>query len=463
MKEYDIVSIGTGSAMSIVSQALNDDPNLGIAVIENEAPGGICLTRGCIPSKMLLYPAEIINHIVESNKFGIETEIESIDFKYIMGRMREHIRPESESIGKNLKNSDDLDFYPKTAKFIDDYVLDMGGQRIRGKKIILGIGSRVSKPPIENLEKVGYLTSETLLNLERLPDSVTVIGGGYIAAEYGYFLSMMGSDVTIVGRNPQFVPSEEKDVSELLKKKLSSYMDILTGHEVKKVGKKSGKKMVMAEHDGEKRIVKSEEILLAAGRKSNADLLEPEKSGIETDERGWIKVDETLETSKSNIWALGDATGKHMFKHVANYEAQVVYENALGSGVRRVDYHAVPHAIFTYPQVASVGLKEKEAKKEHEILIGYYPFDQTAKGSAMDIEDYFVKVIVEQETYRILGAHIVGPQASVLIQEIVNLMYTDDRSAIPIFTGMHIHPSLSEVVERAFSNLHSHDHHSHSH
>ncbi len=459
MKDYDLISIGTGSAMSSVSRVLNSDPDADVAVIENDEPGGICLTRGCIPSKMLLYPAEVVNHILEVERFGIDAEINSIDFKDIMDRMREHVRPESENIGKNLKKSEDIDFFQDDARFVDDYVLKVNGQKIKGKKIILGTGSRPTKPPIDGLEEVGYLTSRDLLDLEELPKSVVVIGGGYIAAEYGYFLAMMGSDVTIVGRNPQFVPSEEEAISEVLEEKLSRYMDIRTGFEVQKVEEKSGKKVVAAENKkGEKKRGKAEEILLAAGRRSNSDILRPEKSGIATDEKGWIKVDETLETSKQNIWALGDATGKHMFKHVANYEAQIVNENAFGEGVMKADYHAVPHAVFTYPQVASVGMKEKEARKDHDVLIGYYPFKNTAKGSAMDIEDYFVKVIVEQQTHRILGAHIVGPQASVLIQEIINLMYTESQSMIPIYRGMHIHPSLSEVVERAFSNLHSHEH-----
>ncbi len=464
MKEYDLISIGTGSAMSVVTQALNEDPSMDIAVIENEKPGGICLTRGCIPSKMLLYPAEVVNHIKEADRFGIEADIKSIDFGHVMERARDHVNSQSQSIGQNLRRSDDLDFYEGDAEFVDDYVLKVNDEKIKGEKIVLGIGSRIGKPPIDNLEKTGYLTSESLLELKELPESITVIGGGYIAAEYGYFLSMMGSDVTIVGRNPQFVPSEEKDVSRVLKDKLSNYMDIYTGYEVQKTAKKKGKKFILAKNEDDKIKIKNEEILLAAGRRSNADILKPEKSGIKTDEKGWIEVDNHMRTSKDNIWALGDATGEHMFKHVANYEAKIVYENAIEGRGNEMDYHAIPHAIFTYPQVASVGMSESEAGKKHDVMVGYYPFEDTAKGMAMDIEDYFVKVIVDAADYKILGAHIVGPQASVLIQEIVNLMYTNDGTFLPIYNGMHIHPSLSEVVSRAFYNLHSHDHsHQHSH
>ncbi len=464
MKEYDIISIGTGSAMSIVTQALNDDPDLDIAVIENEKPGGICLTRGCIPSKMMLYPAEVVNQILEAKRFGIDVDIQSIDFEEVMERMRDHVNPQSKSIEKNLKQSPDFDFYQTEAEFVDDYTLRVDDKKIKGEKIILGIGSRPAIPPIDNLEKVKYLTSKTLLELGELPESVTVIGGGYIAAEYGYFLAMMGSEVKIIGRNSQFVPSEEKEVSEILAKKLSRYMDIYTGYEAKKVKEKVGKKWVLAEDgNGKKTKVKSEELLVATGRRSNSDILKPEKSGVQTDKKGWIKVNTHMRTSKKNIWALGDATGEYMFKHVANYEAKIVYENAIEGKKSTIDYHAVPHAVFTYPQVASVGMKEKEASEEHDILIGYYPFEDTAKGSAMDVEDYFVKVIVDSADYRILGAHIVGPEASILIQEIINLMYTKNQTFLPIYHGMHIHPSLSEVVERAFSNLHSHSHEHHQH
>ncbi|MBS3790088.1 MAG: dihydrolipoyl dehydrogenase [Candidatus Thermoplasmatota archaeon] len=462
MREYNIIAVGTGSAMSIVTQALNDDPDLDIAVIENEKPGGICLTRGCIPSKMMLYPAEVINHIQEADRFGIDVDIKSIDFERVMKRMKNHVDSQSENIEKNLKESTDLDFFQTDAVFIDDYTLEVENKEIKGEKIILGTGSRPAIPPIDNLEKVGYHTSKSLLDIEDLPKSFIVIGGGYIAAEYGYFLGMMGAEVTIIGRNPQFVPSEEKEVSEVLENKLSKYMDIHTGYEVKKVKEKSGNKWALAVDNGGKKIqIKGEDILVATGRRSNSDILKPEKSGIKTDERGWIKVDDNMKTSKENIWAFGDATGKHMFKHVANYEAKIVYQNAIEGRKSEVDYHAVPHAIFTYPQVAAVGMKEAEASKEHDILVGHYPFEETAKGLAMDIEDYFVKVIVDSSDYRILGAHIIGPQASVLIQEVVNLMYTEKQNFLPIYHGMHIHPSLSEVVERAFSNLHSHQHQHH--
>jgi mycothione reductase len=281
----------------------------------------------------------------------------------------------------------------------------------------------------------------------------------------------MGSRVTIIGRNPRFLPNEEPEVSELAKREMSKHMSILTNHEVIEVqSTDGGKKKIIAQDrsSGNKIDVVIDEILVATGRASNTDILHPEKGGIKTDAKGWIVVNEYFETSQPNIWAFGDADGKYLFKHVANYESIVVYRNALQKKRVKVDYHAVPYAIFSHPEIGTVGLKEKEAIDRYgdeNTLIGLYRYQDTAKGDAMEVKDCFVKVIVEKDTNKILGAHIIGPYASILIQEIVNLMYTPEQSANPIRHGMHIHPALSEVVERAFSSLMppSHYHHTLKH
>jgi dihydrolipoamide dehydrogenase len=200
----------------------------------------------------------------------------------------------------------------------------------------------------------------------------------------------------------------------------------------------------------------AEEILVAAGRVPNNDILHPEKAGIKTDAHGFIFADEYMQTSQPNIWVLGDADGRFLFKHVANYEAQTVYFNAVLKKKIKVDYHAVPHAVFTDPEIASVALREQEAVDKYgkdNILIGFYKYADTAKGEAMALKDDFVKVIVKRDTGQILGAHIIGPEASVLIQEIVNVMYTETQTLDPINVAMHIHPALSEVVARAFQTF----------
>ncbi|MDH5783057.1 MAG: dihydrolipoyl dehydrogenase [Candidatus Bathyarchaeota archaeon] len=459
MKEYDLISIGTGSAMNIVGVMIQENPRMKVAVIDKDEPGGICLTRGCIPSKMLLYPAELVRTIGRAGEFGIEVDIRKTSFETVMERMRTLIYKDINMIRQGLSHSENIDYYPAVAEFVSPYTLKVGDETITSKMIFLCTGSKPIIPPIKGLEKVGYLTSDTVLKMNRLPESIAIAGGGYIAAEYGHFFSAMGSKVTIIGRNPQFLKQEEPEVSALAKTELEKHMTILTNHEVREAEKTStGKKRLIAVNrkDGEETVISADEILIATGRGPNTDVLHPERGGIETDERGWIIVNEYLETSQPNVWALGDANGRHLFKHVANYESLVVYYNAILKKKVKVDYHAIPHAVFTYPEIGSVGLREKEAIEKYgkdNVLIGIQRYEDTAKGEAMGVKDDFVKVIVEKETMRILGAHIIGPHASVLIQEIINLMYTPEQSAKPIITGMHIHPALNEVVERAFRSL----------
>ncbi|MDH5390194.1 MAG: dihydrolipoyl dehydrogenase [Candidatus Bathyarchaeota archaeon] len=459
MKKYDLISVGTGSAMNIVEAMIQGNPRMKVAVIDKDEPGGICLTRGCIPSKMLLYPAELVRTIGGAEKFGIEVDIKKINFQSVMERMRTIIYKDINMIRQGLSHSENIDYYPAVAEFVGPYTLKVGDESITSKMIFLCTGSKPIIPPIKGLEKIGYLTSDTVLQMSRLPESITVVGGGYIAAEYGHFFSAMGSKVTIIGRNPQFVKQEEPEVSALAKRELEKHMTILTNHEVREAEKTSiGKKRLIAvnRENGEKTVITADEILVATGRGPNTDILHPERGGIETDERGWIIVDEYLKTSQPNIWAFGDANGRHLFKHVANYESIVVYYNAVLKKKVKVDYHAIPHAVFSYPEIGSVGLREKEAIERYgkdNVLIGMYRYENTAKGEAMGVKDYFVKVIVEKGTVKLLGAHIIGPYASILIQEIINLMYTPEQSAEPITYGMHIHPALNEVVERAFRSL----------
>ncbi len=455
MKEYDLIIIGSGSGMNYVNAMLDVDPEMKVALIDKDEPGGICLTRGCIPSKILLYPAEIVRDIEKAGDLGISASIENIDFKVVMERMRSYVSEDIENVKHGYTHIPRLDFYNETAEFISPYTLKVGDEIISAEMIFLCTGSKPSIPPVKGLEDIGYLTSDDVLKLNELPESLAIIGGGYIAAEYGHFFSAMGSKVTVIGRNPRLIPEEEPEVSILAKKMMSEYMNILTDYEVVEVKSSSYTKKVIAKdrQTGENKEIIVSDVLVATGRSPNTDILKPELGGIETDEYGWIKVNEHLETSMDNVWAFGDANGKYLFKHVANHESTVVYYNAALKKKAKVDYHAVPYAVFSYPEVAGVGVTERQAIDEYgeeNIVIGFYRFQDTAKGVAMSLGDEFVKVILENGSQKILGAHIIGPQASVLIHQIIPLMYTDTQDAGPVMYAMDIHPSLSEVVKRAF-------------
>ncbi|HZY70688.1 MAG TPA: dihydrolipoyl dehydrogenase [Thermoplasmata archaeon] len=464
-REYGVICIGTGSSLSVVDAFLRQHPESRAAVIDRDTPGGICLTRGCIPSKLLLYPAEVVRTIQRSGEFGIDARLRSIDFGRVMRRMRENIGAEVGQIRAGLTSSPQIDYFHEVAEFVAPYTLQVGGRAIRSKLILLGLGSETIVPAVPGLREAGFLTSDSVPELDKRPDALAIIGGGYIAAEYAQFFSAMGSKVTVLGRNPRFLPSEDPEIAEVARAGLGRFVTIHTNHEVARVASaRRGRRRVTAidRSTGKELELDVDAVLVAAGRGPTSGVLHPERAGIRTTPEGWVVVNERLETSQPGVYALGDANGHHLFKHKANYEARVVYRNAILGEAVTADYHAIPHAVFSDPEVAGVGLTEPEARQAippDRLRIGRYRFDGTAKGEAMGLQGsgYFMKVLTDGG--RIVGAHIVGPDAAVLLQEVVTQMYTPDRSVTPIVEGMHIHPALSEVVERAFLALGPANHH----
>jgi mycothione reductase len=459
MKEYDYITIGTGSGLALVDAILQEKENVKIAVIDKDDPGGICLTRACIPSKILLYPAELVRLFERSSEFGINAEHVTPDFSRVMQRMRELIGEDMSNIRESLESSESIDFYHYPAEFTAPYTLKAGPETITARTIFLCTGSKPSIPPIKGLDQVPYQTTDTLLALDTCPRRLAIVGGGYIAAEYGHFFSAMGSTVTILGRNPQFIPEEEPEISTLAKQELEKHMKILLNHEVRGTKFGGGGALVLEAFDRTNRTevrIESDMILIATGRSSNSDILHPERSGVEVDKGRWIIVDEHLQTTQPGIWALGDANGKYLFKNVANYEASVVYRNALHGSGEKIDYTGVPHAVFTYPEIASAGLLEKDAISRYgrdNILIGVERYADTAKGLAIGAGRDFAKIIVESASMAIIGAHIIGPQASILIQELVYFLSRPSYTVQEISSTLHIHPALSEVVQDACQNL----------
>jgi len=301
---------------------------------------------------------------------------------------------------------------------------------------------------------IDYLTNESVLELEHRPDSLIIIGGGYIAVEYGHFFAAIGTKVTILEMADRLVLSEEPEVSELLRRQLSKRMQIYTNAQAEEV-KENNNGMVVVTKDkntGKLREFAAQKIMVAVGRRSNADLLRVENTGVELDARGFIKVNEYLETSKKNILAVGDANGKQMFTHMANREAAIVAQNAFYGTNLKVDYSAIPHAVYSHPQIASVGPTEENARKNYDIVVGKTKYFDVAKGEAMMEKEGFAKAIVEKGTDRILGFHIIGPYAPVLIQEVVNAM-TSGGNIEEINQGVHIHPALSELIPTTVNSL----------
>ncbi len=454
MERFDVLVIGTGSGMLVASAAVEN--GFRTAVVDFGPMGGTCNNRGCIPSKMLIYPVDVATLIRAAGKLGVNASVNFVDFKNIMTRMRKLVNEDSGTQARAVEATPNLKWFKDVGEFIGDHTLKVGTETITADNIFIVSGARTKIPKLNGLDDVDYLTSDSVLELESPPKSIIILGGGYVGVEYAHFFSGIGSKTTLIQRPTKLLKEEEPEVSDLLKLLLQERVDIFTGYEAVEVRQLGLSKTVVARNlaDGSQKEFTADALMVATGRMPNSNLLKPERTGVQLDERGFIKVNDYLETGKNKIWAFGDAIGKLMFKHVANYEAGIAWHNAIHDHKAKVDYSAAPHAVFSEPQVASVGLREAEAKQEgHRILVGTALYRDTAMGAAMGYVDGFVKVIVEQETGKILGGHIIGPEASILMQEIVNAMNTHDRTFAPITQSMHIHPAMPEVVQNAFGNL----------
>jgi dihydrolipoamide dehydrogenase len=453
MKRYDVVVIGAGDVgLGVAFKASADD--LKVCLIEKAQVGGTCVNNGCVPSKTLIHVADRILEIRDSAKLGINAEITALDFKAVMARTRRVVADGTNGIRQAVDNTENITFYNGAASFISEKTLLVGKEKIYGKKIFIASGSRPSVPPMKGLDTVPYLTSETLLLLEERPESMIMIGGGYIGLEYAHFFSAFGTKVTVVERSTRLLSFEEPEISELLKREMSGRMDIRLGMDVAEVKRSAGGCTVLAKDigTGRKTEFSAEMLMVATGRKSNADILNVGNAGIGTGAADFVQVNDYLETNKRNIWALGDAIGRSMFTHAGDRMAEIAWHNATHRKKIRMDFRSVPHAVYVQPQVASVGLTEEQARKDHEILVGKAMYSDTVMGEAMREEKGFAKAIVERKTQRILGFHIIGPHASMLIQEMVNAVAAGGD--VQSITGsMHTFPALSDLIPEALSNL----------
>jgi len=450
MKNYDVLIIGKGSSGYIMNQAANED--LKVALIDRPPIGGTCMNFGCIPSKTLIYPANLIRSLHSTSVRGIQKSHIKTDFIVTMNKIRKNREKSRESQYSHINKLSKVDYYSGEAHFIDNNIIEVNSIELSAEKIFIANGARPFIPPIKGLNDVDYLTNETVLELTNKPETMIIIGGGYIALEFAHFLAAFGVKVTIIQRSSKLLSRLEPEISERLEKEVKTYTKLLLNTEAVEVKDKSGKVEVVVENDEEKQILQADKVFVAAGRKSNADTLSLENTSIQTNKRGYIKVNKFFETEQKNVWAIGDINGKYMFKHVANLENRIAWYNATHKNSKSMDYSAVPYALYSFPEIASVGLTEKKAKKKHNILVGKSEYKQVVKGSIMDDHHGFVKAIVEKDTNKLLGFHIIGPHASILIQEAVNVV-ANNESIDFITNSIHTFPSLSEIILKPLLNL----------
>lgn len=466
MDEFDLIVIGSGAGLSVASAAVNQGKS--VAVVEDGPLGGTCLNRGCIPSKMLIHRAEVMETIQTADKFGIEASVENVDFAGNVQEVNEDVGSDASSIERGLRQSDNHTLYHTEGRFVDDRTLDVDGEQIRGDTVVIAAGARPKIPAIDGIEDVEFLTSKAALTLEERPKRLVIVGGGYIAAELGYYFGTFGTDVTIVGRREFLLPDEDEEVQQTFTEVFGRDHDVLVGHEATAVEQRGDELVVTAtDTDGNAIQLPTDELLVAAGVTPNSDRLAVAETGVETDDDdGYVVADEYLQTSADGVWAIGDILGRYQFRHAANHEVPVVIRNALFDGPNEpVDYTAMPHAVFASPQVAGAGETEQSLRDSgQEYAVRTYDYADTAMGGALKETDGFVKVLIDPEDRTILGCHILGPDASTLIHEVLPVMKAGN-TIDQITDTVHIHPALSEVVHRAFSGQYRRPdaHHSHHH
>lgn len=451
MKTFDLIVIGAGAGLNVASEAAIQ--GLKIAIIEEGPMGGTCLNRGCIPSKIVIHSADVVDTIKNSQLFGISSIIKKIDFNKIIARASCTVDADAESIEKAVKKGRNPTLFKGRGKFVGDKILEVNGQKIKGKKVLIAAGAHTFIPLIEGLDKIPFVTSKEALRQTKLPKSMIIIGGGYIGVELGNFYAALGCKVTMVQRGPLLISREDKDVAKLYTNLAKKRFNLLTNAAAVKVEKKFGKAIVHVKQGKKIHKVKAEKLFLATGVKPNSDTLDLEKTGVKVNIRGFIEVDKFMETNVKNVWALGDIVGNYMFRHSANLEADYVSNNIL-RGKKAVDYFPMPHVVFSNPQIAGVGLTEQEAiEQKKNFVIGVEYYKNTGMGEALQEKDGFVKFIVEKKSRRILGCHLIGPHASILLHEVVVAMKSKENALDLIRNTVHVHPALNEVVQRAALNV----------
>lgn len=445
---FDLVVVGTGSGNSVLTPDFDD---WRVALIERDTFGGTCLNRGCIPSKMFVYAADMAHQAGHTGHLGVDSTLDGVRWSEIVDRVFGRIDPIAQG-GEDYRHSlDNVTVFNGDARFVGHKMLEVNGQQITGSHIVLAAGARPFIPPIPGLADMPYHTSDTVMRLEELPNRMVILGGGYIAAELGHVFDAMGVSVSIVNRSERLLRAEDEDVSAAFTEIVSRRMDCALGSPITGVSNTGSQVTVHTEP----RDVTGDVLLVATGRVPNGEQLGVTQSGVELDDDGYVVTDEYLRTGVDGIWALGDICHAAQLKHTANEDTRAVAHNiAHPDDLRVPDHSGIPHAVFAYPQVAAVGATEQSLRAERRpYLKAVRPYQGTAYGWAMEDTTSFAKVLADPKTRLLLGAHIIGPQAPTLIQQLIQgfqFGLTVDEMARG---QLYIHPALTEVVEQALLEI----------
>ncbi len=452
MTNYDLVIIGTGSGNSILDKRFAD---WRVAIVEKGIFGGTCLNAGCIPTKMFVHPADLASMPGAGARLGVDATLDGVRWPEIRDRIFGRIDPIAAG-GREYRrehpDNGNVTVYEGTARFTGPRTLEVDGETITADRVVLAAGGRPLVPDVPGLEEVGYHTSDTVMRIDELPRRLVIIGSGFVSAEFAHVFSSFGVEVTVLARSGALLRHEDGDVSARFTELARKKWDVRLERKVLRASRDTGG--IRLELDGDE-VIETDLVLVAIGRVPNSDLLDLPAAGVAVTATGHVEVDEYQRTTAEGVWALGDISSPWELKHVANHEARVVQHNLLNPDAPiAADHRFVPHAVFTSPPVASVGLTEEQAKAQGvRYVTKVQDYGDIAYGWAMEDTTGFAKLLADPATGQLLGAHIIGPQAATLIQPLIQAMSfgLDARS---MAAGQYwIHPAMPELVENALLGL----------
>lgn len=445
-KRYDLVVVGAGSGGFAAARTARD-LNASVALIDHGPLGGLCILRGCMPSKTLIASSDAIADMREAVELGIHADGISIDFPHIMRRKAELIRGFADYRIEGLRQ---FPLYEGPARFISPHEVEVGDTILEGGKFIIATGSVVAPAAVPGLPEAGFIDSDAALELQALPESLIVLGGGYVACELGQFFARMGVKTTIVLRSPHLLSGEDHDIGEGLTEYFrADGIEVHTDTQIVRASTRDGKKIAHVVRDGVDGELEAAEFLYCLGRVPNFAGLELDVAGVPCHNITGIETDETMQTCNPDFYAIGDVAGRHMLVHIAIYEGEVAARNALrakGAKPEQADYSLQSaHTVFSDPQVAVAGKTERQLQTEGVAYVkGTYDFAEHGKAQCIGKTKGFVKILAAADGGKILGAAVLGPHGSDLIHEmIVALRY--DATVAQFMCIPHLHPTLAEI------------------
>ncbi len=458
MKTYDAIIIGSGQAGTPLAKKLAKAGKK-TAIIEKRYVGGTCVNDGCTPTKALVASARMA-YMATRKDLGVEVNDYKIDFLAIMQRKDALVEKSRNGGQKGLEETENLDLIFGYASFIGKKTLNVklnagGEEEMTAELIFIDTGAKTTIPEINGLKTVPYLTSTTILDLKELPESLIIIGGNYIGLEFGQMFSRFGSKITILEKGKTIMSKEDADVSETVTQFLTEEgLEILSGIEINKIEKSpEGKITLTIKKDNQQQQITASHLLIAVGRSPQTKTLDLEKTGVEVDEKGFIKVNDKLETTAPGIYALGDVKPGPAFTHIAYNDHLVVLKNLLENANVSIKGRPVPYCMFTDPQLGRIGLSENEARKQGlDILVAKLPMEKVARAVETNETKGFMKAVVDAKTNQVLGATVLGYEGGE-VMAVLQMAMQGKITAHELRENIFAHPTMSESINNLFMTI----------